>query len=141
MTKTNTFKKLLTAVSLCLIALLVISSINLCAPVKLYAQTTNAEITVFSWEDYLDRGYDSALDASDVLRDRFSDAELTSDLLELFETKTGIKVNYYSFATNEEMYNELVKRPSAVDLICPSEYMIMKLKEEELIKPFEMPQK
>ncbi|MDY6367108.1 MAG: extracellular solute-binding protein [Clostridia bacterium] len=73
-------------------------------------------ITVFSWEDYIDE-----------------------DLLTEFEEETGIKVNYYTFATNEEMYNELIKDPSACDLICPSEYMIMKMVGEDLVQKYDTP--
>ena len=74
-------------------------------------------ITVFSWEDYIDE----------------------SVLIE-FEIETGIHVDYYTFSTNEEMYNEIAKDPDACDLLCPSEYMIMKMVDENLIKEFDMPQ-
>ena len=74
-------------------------------------------ITVFSWEDYIDE-----------------------DLLEEFTEESGIDVNYYTFATNEEMYNELIKDPNACDLICPSEYMIMKMIDEDLIKKYDAPE-
>lgn len=75
------------------------------------------EITVFSVEDYID-----------------------TDVLGAFEEETGVKVNYLTFATNEEMYNELLKDKNAVDLICPSEYMIMKMRDEGLLKKFDTPQ-
>ncbi|MBQ9103517.1 MAG: extracellular solute-binding protein [Clostridia bacterium] len=80
------------------------------------AKAVENEITVFSWEDYIDE-----------------------ELLTEFEDEFGIKVNYYTFATNEEMYNELKKAPDKVDLICPSEYMIMKMVDEGLIKKYTMP--
>lgn len=86
-------------------------------------------ITVFSWEDYLDLGDEEA-----------EDPELQKSLLDVFEEKTGIHVNYHTFATNEEMYNEILKDPDACDLVCPSEYMIMKMRDEGLIKPFKTPQ-
>ncbi len=76
-----------------------------------------SEITVFSVEDYID-----------------------TDVLDAFEEETGVKVNYLTFATNEEMYNELLKDKNAVDLICPSEYMIMKMRDEGLLKKFDTPQ-
>ena len=97
------------------------------------------EITVYSWEDYIDLGYDDLEEISDFVRNRFSDDQLQTSILDIFEQETGIKVNYYTFATNEEMYNELLKDPTAVDLICPSEYMILKMIDEQLIKPYDMP--
>ncbi len=94
----------------------------LALPISLSFGTANAnaeggnEITVFSVEDYIDE-----------------------EIFETFTSETGITVNYLTFATNEEMYNELTKDPSACDLMCPSEYMIMKLMSEDLIRPFDTP--
>ena len=48
-------------------------------------------------------------------------------LLEKFEEDTGIKVEYSTFGTNENLYNELVINPNSYDLVVPSEYMIQKL--------------
>ncbi len=104
------------------------------------ADSLDNEITVFSWEDYIDEGYDSADDASEYLNAIFTAEELESSVLDIFEEKTGIKVNYQTFATCEEMYNELIKNPNACDLLCPSEYMILQMKRENLIKPYQIPQ-
>ena len=43
-----------------------------------------------------------------------------------------VKVEYSSFGTNEDMYNQLTIGDT-YDLICPSEYMIMKLLAEKKI--------
>ncbi len=91
--------------------------------------STEKEITVFSWEDYMDVG------GTDD-----ETGEIEKGLIEIFEEQSGIKVNYRTFATCEAMYTELKKDPSACDLICPSEYMILKMKEEDLIREFEMPE-
>ena len=93
---------------------LLVSALNLANPRLTFAE--QREITVFSWEDYIDES-----------------------LLEVFEEETGIKVNYYTFAGNEEMYNEVLKDPNACNLLCPSEYMIQKMKDEDLIKPYDIP--
>ena len=105
------------------------------------ADSGDNEITVFSWEDYIDEGYDSADDASEYLNSIFTKDELESSVLDIFEEQTGVKVNYQTFATCEEMYNELIKNPNACDLLCPSEYMILQMKRENLIKPYQIPQK
>lgn len=125
-----------------IIALFLALSSSFSLGVVALAESSVKEITVFSWEDYIDEGYESAADeASDVLLDRFSEEDLEMSVIDVFERENpDIKVNYYSFATNEEMYNELLKDPDAVDLICPSEYMIMKMRNEGLIKPYTMPQ-
>ncbi len=91
--------------------------------------TTENEITVFSWEDYMDLG-SNGMDGEPAVE----------GLIEKFEREKGVKVNYRTFATCEAMYNELIKAPKACDLICPSEYMILKMKDEGLIQSYSMPQ-
>lgn len=90
---------------------------------KAYAEEQKT-ITVFSWEDYI---YESWFEGD-------------TGILEIFEEETGINVNYVTFSTSEEMYNELIKDPSACDLLCPSEYMILKMKDENLIQEFDIPE-
>lgn len=129
---------------LCLCIAVIALVLALFAPVSVASAADEPvkEITVFSWEDYIDLGYSyEGTDVpSDYLQSVYSEEELTASVLEIFEKETGIKVNYYSFATNEEMYNELVKNPNACDIICPSEYMILKMRQEGLIKPYTVPE-
>ncbi len=93
-------------------------------------------LRVYNWEEYIDDGgegsyvYDLALedgaDADDIA---------APSILEDFETwyfetyGERVKVVYSTFGTNEDMYNEL-KLGNEYDLICPSDYMIMKLANE-----------
>ena len=48
----------------------------------------------------------------------------------------GVKVNvqYSCFGTNEDLYNMLTLG-DVYDLVCPSEYMIMKLMSENKLEP------
>ncbi len=110
MIKKRDFRFRLLAVILTFLILLpVLSSVSVA-----FADTK--EITVFSVEDYIDES-----------------------IFETFKSETGITVKYNTFATNEEMYNELIKNPKACDLMCPSEYMIMKLMSEGRLRCFETP--
>lgn len=107
------------------------------------AESSKKEITIFSWADYIDLGYTYKADdkPSEYLQEKYTKQELESSVIDLFmQANPDIKVNYYTFDTNEAMYNELIKDPTAVDIICPSEYMIMKMKEEKLIQPYTMPE-
>ena len=47
----------------------------------------------------------------------------------------NVKVEYSTFGTNEELYNQMTMGDT-YDLVCPSEYMIMKLMAEGLLEPF-----
>lgn len=49
---------------------------------------------------------------------------------------TPVRVEYSTFGTNEDMYNQL-KLGNRYDLVCPSEYMIMKLAAENMLEPLD----
>lgn len=68
-------------------------------------------INVFNWGEYIDE---------DILKD--------------FEKETGIKVNYETFATNEEMYEKVKAGTSTYDLIAPSDYMLERMIKEDLVQ-------
>jgi spermidine/putrescine transport system substrate-binding protein len=54
-----------------------------------------------------------------------------------FSTETGIKVNYETYASNEEMLAKLVSGAQRYDLIQPSEYTIEALIKEKQLKPID----
>lgn len=70
-----------------------------------------ATINVFNWGEYIDE---------DILKD--------------FTSKTGIKVNYETYATNEEMYEKIKSGTTNYDLICPSDYMLERMIKEDLVQ-------
>jgi len=55
------------------------------------------------------------------------------EVLDLFEEKTGIKVVYEEFETNEDMYPKIQTGAVQYDVICPSDYMIQKMISEGLL--------
>ena len=139
---------------LLLIAFALITTLTSCKNVvETDDDNTVKTITVFSWQDYIDEGYDDPTDEEEgtnpyFLEDvdlddpyyaqYFGEENMTKSIVDIFmEENPDIVVNYRAFATNEEMYNELLKDPYGVDLICPSEYMIMKMRDEKLIIPYE----
>ena len=72
--------------------------------------STAGSINVYNWGEYIDQS---------VLTD--------------FEEQTGIRVNYTTYASNEEMYSKIVSGAASYDVVIPSEYMISKMIEEDLI--------
>lgn len=46
-----------------------------------------------------------------------------------------VRVEYSTFGTNEDLYNQMTLGDT-FDLVCPSEYMIMKLMKEKKLEPF-----
>jgi len=58
---------------------------------------------------------------------------MDQDVITLFEEETGIKVVYDEFETNEIMYPKVETGASEYDVICPSDYMISKMIESDLL--------
>ena len=86
-------------------------------------------LKVGSWDEYIDEGgEDSYVEGSLPLYEEFA---------KQYSQKTGVKVTveYVTLQDNETMYNK-IKMGDSYDLVCPSEYMMMKLKSENKIRPF-----
>ncbi|SNZ03556.1 spermidine/putrescine transport system substrate-binding protein [Terribacillus aidingensis] len=74
----------------------------------------NNTLTVYNWGDYID-----------------------PEVLDSFEEETGITVIYETFDTNEAMMTKIQQGGTSYDIAVPSEYMIEKLKEEDLLLPID----
>ena len=57
------------------------------------------------------------------------------DLLVQFEEETGIEVMQSLYSSNEEMYSRFVAGTDLFDVMVPSDYMIDRLIQEELLRP------
>lgn len=93
------------------------------------------ELNVYNCEDYISQ----------------DDGDGSADLISMFEEhckeKYGlnVKVNYSTFGTLENMYNELQLTKEkegdsfkyAYDLVCPSDYMIQKLIAEDMLEKYD----
>ena len=99
---------------LCL--LLALLTIGGCALAETENKTDEAVLNIFTWEGYIDY----------------------STVIKPFEDETGIKVNYATFSSNEEMYEKL----SAVnggdyDVVLASDYILNTTREAGLMQPFD----
>lgn len=59
------------------------------------------------------------------------------DVLTQFTEETGIKVIYDEFETNEVMYPKIKCGAFRYDCVCPSDYMIQKMIENDLLQPID----
>lgn len=79
-----------------------------------YARENNMmnseKVVVYNWGEYLD-----------------------PEVLTLFEQETGIDVVYEEFETNEILYPKISSGAIAYDVICPSDYMIQRMIENNLL--------
>ena len=84
------------------------------------AHAAGEEITVYNWGQYISDGTDDSL-----------------DVIAAFEEATGIKVHYMTFDSNESMYTKLKTGGASYDVIIPSDYMVAKLIEEDMLEPLD----
>ncbi len=109
---------------------------------KVCAQETDGtakEVTlrVCNWEEYMDLGdwdEDETIDLESG--DIIGENSMVKDFEEWYYETYGVKVKveYSTFGTNEDLYNMLTLG-DVYDLVCPSEYMIMKLMAEDKLVP------
>lgn len=91
-------------------------------------------LRIYNWEEYIDEGGEDSY-AYDPIDN--PDAPSMIDDFESWYEETyekPIRVEYSTFGTNEDLYNQL-KLGNSYDLVCPSEYMIMKLAAENMLQP------
>ncbi|MBR9946529.1 ABC transporter substrate-binding protein [Clostridiaceae bacterium Marseille-Q4145] len=102
-------------------------------------QTENDTIVlrVCNWEEYIDEGGwedDEVinLDSGDI----FGENSMIQDFEQWYQDTYGkkVRVEYSTFGTNEELYSQL-NLGNVYDLVCPSDYMIMKLLKENKLEP------
>ncbi len=58
----------------------------------------------------------------------------TMDIIAEFEERTGIKVNYSTYESNEVLYSKLKNGGVSVDVIIPSDYMIDRMIAEDMLE-------
>lgn len=84
--------------------------------ITVFAKSSNVTINVYNWGEYISDGTDGSIDVNDE-----------------FTKKTGINVHYTTFQSNEEMFAKLVSGGADYDVIVPSDYMVSKLIENNML--------
>lgn len=77
-------------------------------------------VNVYNWGEYISNGQEG-----------------TMDVVSEFERMTGAKVNYTNFESNENMYSKLAGGGVSYDVIAPSDYMIERLIDEDMLLPLD----
>ena len=62
---------------------------------------------------------------------------IDESVLEDFTRETGIKVNYDTYDSNESMYGVLKNDGASYDVVIPSDYMISRMIEEDMLEPLD----
>lgn len=81
-------------------------------------------LNVYNWGEYISDGSDGSLDTIHAFED-------------WYESTYGqkVKVNYSTYASNEDLYAKLKSGAVSYDVIIPSDYMIARLKDEGMLQP------
>lgn len=123
------------AVGIALLAAMLLPALCPIAPAA--AEEEVITLRVCSWEEYIDLGgwgEDEVIDLESG--DIFGENSLIEDFEAWYYETCGkrVHVEYSTFGTNEDLYNMLTIG-DVYDLVCPSEYMIMKLMAEDRVLP------
>lgn len=83
----------------------------------LFRNKNNEQVIVYNWGEYLD-----------------------PEVINIFEEETGIEVVYDEYETNETMYPKVASKAAEYDVVCPSDYMIQKMIENNLLAEIDFDQ-
>ena len=91
-----------------------------------YSQLADKGVTinVYNWGEYISDGSEGSFDT-------------VREFEKWYEENYGQKVtvNYTTYASNEDMYNKISSGAVSYDVIIPSDYMIARMADEELLQP------
>ncbi len=81
-------------------------------------------LNVYNWGEYISDGSEGSFDTIEEFE-------------KWYEANYGekIKVNYTTFASNEDMYNKIASGAVSYDVIIPSDYMIARMIDEKMLLP------
>lgn len=95
-------------------AVLIVAAVGWVSVLK-YMTADSDELYVYNWGEYIDE-----------------------EVIGLFEEETGIHVTYDMFETNEEMYPIIEAGAVRYDVVCPSDYMIQRMVENDLLAEIDL---
>ncbi|MEW9094227.1 MAG: spermidine/putrescine ABC transporter substrate-binding protein [Clostridiaceae bacterium] len=102
-------KRVLKNLVLLSLSLVIILSLTACG------KSDKEVLKVYNWGDYIDKS-----------------------VIESFEKENNVKVIYEEFATNEEMYAKIKAGSDDYDVLIPSDYMIKKMIDEDMLHKIDM---
>ncbi len=119
----NRFRKI---AAVLLAAVLATASASLLSGCSEEGPVDTATLYVYNWGEYISDGSEDSLDANAAFEEWY---------LEEFNVK--VTVNYSTFSSNESLYAKLSSGSVKYDVIVPSDYMIERMIEEDLLAPLD----
>ena len=110
-------------VALVLICSIIIGSFTVGGASKEETLTLN----VYNWGEYISDGSDDSINVNEEF-EKYCEEELG----------LKVKVNYSTYATNEDLFSKLDNSAVSYDIVIPSDYMVEKLIAEDLLLKFDV---
>lgn len=105
-------------VPLCLLTLFCFSSCR---------NSNTIQLNVYNWGEYISDGSEGTLDVNAAFEEYY------------YETYgVRVKVNYTTYASNEDMYAKLRSGSTSYDIVIPSDYMIQRMIQEDMLTPLDL---
>ena len=117
---------ILTAAALLIAGISIYSSRQETRVLKVYTRFKgqNMTLNVYNWGEYISDGSDDSLDTIAAFEDWYKATY-----------GVPVKVNYDTYASNEDMYAKLKSGAVSYDVIIPSDYMIARMESEDMLLP------
>ena len=96
------------------------------AAVLIFTGGQTLELNVYNWGEYISDGADDTLDTVKAFEKWYYDT---------YGVK--VKVNYSTYANNEDMYAKLSSGAVSFDVVVPSDYMIARMRDENMLLPLD----
>ena len=97
---------------------------GLCIALSGCGSSETRTLNVYNWGEYISDGSDDTLDTISAFEDWYEE-----------EYGSKVKVNYTTFASNEDMYAKLSSGAVSYDVVIPSDYMIARMINEDMCLP------
>ena len=97
----------------------------LIAGISIYSSRQETRVlNVYNWGEYISDGSDDSLDTIAAFEDWYKATY-----------GVPVKVNYDTYASNEDMYAKLKSGAVSYDVVIPSDYMIARMEAEDMLLP------
>ena len=110
-----------------LILCALLCALLLCPALSSCGSSQTVTLNVYNWGEYISDGSEESLDVNAAFEEYC-----------LEELGLSVKVNYSTYASNEDMYAKIRSGSTSYDVIIPSDYMIQRMINEDMLEPLEL---
>ena len=97
------------------------------------ASTETLTLNVYNWGEYISDGGEDSLDVNTAFEEYYE-----KWYYEKYGKEIKVNVNYTTYASNEDLYAKMKSGAADYDIIIPSDYMIERLKKEDLLQVLDL---